>query len=124
MNNKKSNRLYIYHTFLSRRKDLGQFNKIKDLINQLDYIESMGFNAILTNPIMQSSDDSHGYYTQNFYEIDNRLGTMDDFHNLLRELEKRNMKFVIDITMAHCSDQSFYYKDWIQGKNNFFVAEN
>ena len=64
MNNKKSNRLYIYHTFLSRRKDLGQFNKIKDLTNQLDYIESMGFNAILTNPIMQSSDDSHGYYTQ------------------------------------------------------------
>ena len=51
MNNKKSNRLYIYHTFLSRRKDLGQFNKIKDLTNQLDYIESMGFNAILTKVV-------------------------------------------------------------------------
>ena len=122
MNNKK--RLYIYHSFLSRRKDLGQFHSIKELICQLDYIAEMGFNAILTNPIMQSADDSHGYYTTCFYDIDYRLGTMNDFHNLLRELEKRNMKFIIDITMAHCSDQSYYYKDWIQGKNNFFVAED
>ena len=122
MNNKK--RLYIYHTFLSRRKDLGQFHSIKELICQLDYIAEMGFNAILTNPIMQSADDSHGYYTTCFYDIDYRLGTMDDFHNLLRELEERNMKFIIDITMAHCSDQSYYYKDWVQGKNNFFVAED
>ena len=122
MNNKK--RLYIYHTFLSRRSDLGQFHSIKELIHQLDYIESMGFNAILTNPIMQSADDSHGYYIQDFYQIDNRLGTMKDFEELLRELEKRNMKFCIDITMAHCSDRSYYYKDWIQGKNNFFVAED
>ena len=122
MNNKK--RLYIYHTFLSRRKDLGQFHSIKELINQLDYIESMGFNAILTNPIMQSSDDSHGYYTTCYYDVDSRLGTMKDFEELLRELEKRDMKFCIDITMAHCSDQSFYYKDWIKGKNNFFVAED
>ena len=47
MNNKK--RLYIYHSFLSRRKDLGQFHSIKELICQLDYIAEMGFNAILTN---------------------------------------------------------------------------
>ena len=61
MNNKK---LYIYHSFLSRRKDFGQFHSIKELIHQLDYIENMGFNTILTNPIMQSADDSHGYYIQ------------------------------------------------------------
>ena len=98
MNNKK---LYIYHTFLSRDSKLGQFNKIKDLTNQLDYIENLGMNTILTNPIMQSADGSHGYYIQDFYQIDSRLGTMKDFEELLRELEKRNMKFCIDITMAH-----------------------
>ena len=54
MNNKK---LYIYHTFLSRRKDLGQFCTIKELRNQLDYIEKMGLKTILTNKIMKSSDD-------------------------------------------------------------------
>lgn len=39
MNNKK--RLYIYHTFLSRRKDLGHFHSLKDLTNQLDYIKDL-----------------------------------------------------------------------------------
>ena len=120
MNNK---RLYIYHSFLSRRKDLGQFHSIKDLINQLDYIQEMGFTAILTNPIFESADDSHGYHCVNFYEIDHRLGTMDDFHNLLRELEKRNMSFIMDITLNHCSDQSYYFKDFKEGKNDFFVAK-
>ena len=116
--------LYIYHTFLSRRKDLGHFHSIKDLTNQLDYIESMGFDSVLTNPIFESADDSHGYHIKNFYEIDHRLGTMDDFHNLLRELEKRNMSLILDITLNHCSDQSYYYKDFKQGKNDFFIARD
>ena len=85
MNNK---RLYIYHTFLSRDPKLGQFHRIKDLINQLDYIQEMGFTAILTNPIFESADSSHGYHCINFYRVDPRLGTMEDFDNLLRELEK------------------------------------
>ena len=110
MNNKK--RLYIYHTFLSRRKDLGQFHSIKDLTNQLDYIAEMGFTAILTNPIFKSADDSHGYHCINFYRVDPRLGTMEDFDNLLRELEKRDMSFIMDITLNHCSDQSYYFKDF------------
>lgn len=80
--------MYIYHTFLSRRKDLGHFHSIKDLTNQLDYIQEMGFTAILTNPIFESADDSHGYHCINFYEIDHRLGTVEDFETLLKELEK------------------------------------
>ena len=84
----------------------------------------MGFTAILTNPIFESADDSHGYHIKNFYEIDHRLGTMEDFHNLLRELEKRNMSLILDITLNHCSDQSYYYKDFKQGKNDFFIARD
>ena len=97
MNNK---RLYIYHTFLSRKPNLGHFHSIKSLINQLDYIMEMGFNAILTNPIMQSADNSHGYHIKDFYQIDNRLGTMKDFENLLKELRKRNMYFILDISLT------------------------
>ena len=120
----KSKKLYIYHTFLSRRDDLGHFHSIRELTNQLDYIQEMGFTAVLTNPIFESADDSHGYHCVNFYEIDHRLGTMEDFDNLLRELEKRNMSLILDITLNHCSDQSYYYKDFKQGKNDFFIARD
>ena len=94
MNNK---RLYIYHSFLSRDPKLGQFHSIKNLINQLDYIKELGMNAVLTNPIFESSDNSHGYHIQNFYEIDSRLGSMSDFEELLRELKKRDMYFIMDM---------------------------
>lgn len=120
----KSKKLYIYHTFLSRRNDLGHFHSINELTNQLDYIQEMGFTAVLTNPIFESADDSHGYHCVNFYEVDHRLGTMEDFDNLLRELEKRNMSYIMDITLNHCSDQSFYFQDFKAGKNDFFVAKN
>ena len=117
-------KLYIYHTFLSRDQRLGQFNKIKELIDQLDYIQELGMNAVLTNPIFESSDDSHGYHIKNFYEIDSRLGSMSDFEELLRELKKRNMHFIMDICLQHCSDMSYYYKDFLQGKNDFFVVKS
>ena len=121
MNNKK---LYIYHSFLSRNPRLGQFHTIKELTHQLDYIQELGMNAVLTNPIFESSDDSHGYHIKNFYEIDSRLGTMSDFEELLRELKKRNMHFIMDICLQHCSDMSYYYKDFLQGKNDFFVVKS
>ena len=121
MNNKK---LYIYHSFLSRNPRLGQFHTIKELTHQLDYIQELGMNAVLTNPIFESSDDSHGYHIKNFYEIDGRLGTMNDFEKLLRELKKRNMHFIMDICLQHCSDMSYYYKDFLQGKNDFFVVKS
>ena len=95
MNNKK--RLYIYHSFLSRDLRLGQFHKIKDLINQLDYLKELGMNAVLTNPIFESADCSHGYHTTCYYEVDSRLGTMEDFEELLRELKKRYMYFIMDM---------------------------
>lgn len=119
MNRKRE---YIYHTFLSRSNDLGHFHSLKELKNQLDYIQEMGFTAVLTNPIFESADDSHGYHIKNFYEIDSRLGTMQDYHDLLDELKRRNMKFVMDITLNHCSDQSYYFKDFKAGKNDFFVV--
>ena len=121
MNNKK---LYIYHTFLSRDPRLGQFNKIKDLTNQLDYLKELGMNAVLTNPIFQSSDCSHGYHIKNFYEVDSRLGTMSDFEELLKELKKRDMHFIMDICLQHCSDESYYFKDFLQGKNDFFIVKS
>ena len=121
MNNKK---LYIYHTFLSRDPKLGQFHKIKDLINQLDYLKELGMNAVLTNPIFESADSSHGYHTTCYYEVDSRLGSMKDFEELLRELKKRNMHFIMDICLQHCSDMSYYYKDFLQGKNDFFVVKS
>ena len=113
MNNKK---LYIYHTFLSRDPKLGQFHKIKDLINQLDYLKELGMNAVLTNPIFESADSSHGYHTTCYYEVDSRLGSMEDFEELLRELKKRDMHFIMDICLQHCSDMSYYTKIFFKVK--------
>ena len=49
---------------------------------------------------------------------------MSDFEELLKELKKRNMHFIMDICLQHCSDQSYYFKDFLQGKNDFFIVKS
>ena len=117
-------RLYIYHTFISHGdKNLGMFHHLDEMINQLDYIEEMGFNAIMTNPLFPSKS-SHGYDSLTFWGIDSKIGGMEAFIRLLRELEKRNMKLIFDITLAHTGDQHEWFKAFLRGENDFYILKD
>jgi glycosidase len=117
-------RNYIYHLFVSHGdKRYGFANSIEGIINQLDYIQDMGFNLIMVNPLFKS-EDYHGYTIQNFYDISDELGGMEAFDKLIKELEKRNMGLVFDITLAHSSREHKYFKDFLQGKNDFYILRD
>ena len=55
-------------------------SRIKKLGAWTDYLESLGVNAVLLNPVFES--DHHGYDTRDFLKIDCRLGTNEDFRCL------------------------------------------
>ena len=120
------NKMYIYQSFLSKdRKDLGQFHNLRELKNQIEYISFMGFTHIQLNPIFQSEEGCyHMYHTTDFYQIDKSFGTMDDFLDLLNELKKYNMRIILDMVIDKTSTQHWWYKDFIQGKNNFYIAKD
>ena len=121
MNNK---RMYIYQTFLSKdRNDLGQFHNLNELKNQIEYIAEMGFTHIQVNPIFQSEDNCyHMYHCTDFYQVDKSFGTMEDFMLLLEELNKFDMRIILDMVIDKTSTQHWWYKDFIQGKNQFYIA--
>lgn len=67
----------------------GSFNGITQ---QLDYINSMGFDAIWISPIPDQVDKGyHGYHAKDFDKINAHFGTSDDLTNLVTEAHKRNM---------------------------------
>ena len=70
-------------------------NGIGDLpgiTSKLDYIKSLGVNALWLNPIFESGWFDGGYDVIDFYKVDPRFGTNTDLVTLVNEAHKRGMK--------------------------------
>lgn len=100
---------------------------IEGITNHLDYIEDMGFTAIwscplLTNDMPQSS--YHGYAITDYYEIDPRYGTLDDYLTLSSKMQERGLKLVMDQVANHCGIEHWWmkdlpFKDWINHQQHY-----
>jgi maltose alpha-D-glucosyltransferase/alpha-amylase len=70
---------------------------------KLDYIQSVGCNAIWINPIYESPFGDAGYDVADFYKVAPRYGTNDDLKNLCAEAHKRGMHVCLDLVAGHTS---------------------
>lgn len=94
---------------------------LKGVIEHLDYIKDMGMTALWMTPVMTNDmpqSSYHGYAITNYYEIDPRLGTLEDFKTLSAELHKRGMKHIMDMVFNHCGTNYWWMgdlpaKDWL-----------
>jgi maltose alpha-D-glucosyltransferase/alpha-amylase len=70
---------------------------------KLDYIQSIGCNAIWINPIYESPFADAGYDVTDFYKVAPRYGTNEDLKNLCAEAHKRGMHVCLDLVAGHTS---------------------
>jgi len=93
---------------------IGDFNGITQ---KLDYLESLGINAIWLMPI-NPSPAYHGYHVTNYYAVDPDYGSMDDFKHLLDEAHKRDIRIVFDLVLNHTSTQHPFFAEANSGPNS------
>ena len=74
---------------------------LQGVIDKLDYIQGLGFNAVMLSPIFASAN-YHGYHTLNFDEVDPHLGTWEDSQRLLDTAHAKEMKVICDFVPNHC----------------------
>ena len=89
-------------------------NGIGDLpgiISKLDYVKSLGVNAIWLNPIFESGWFDGGYDVIDFYKVDPRLGKNSDVVTLVNEAHKRGIKIILDLVAGHTSDKCAWFKE-------------
>ena len=91
---------------------------LKGIIEKLDYIKSLGVDAVWLNPIYSSPNDDNGYDISDYRNIMTDFGTMADFDSLLQELHKRNIKFVMDLVVNHSSDEHEWFKQSRSSRDN------
>ncbi len=95
----------------------GNGDGIGDLIgiySKLDYIKSLGVDAIWFSPLYASPGKDHGYDISNYREIADYFGTIDDFKAVLNGAHERGLKVIMDLVINHTSDQHEWFK---QSKN-------
>lgn len=83
------------------------------VLEQLDYLQSLGINAIYFTPIFQSASN-HRYHTHDYYQIDPMLGGNDAFKDLLVACHDRNIKVVLDGVFNHASRGFFFFHDVLE----------
>lgn len=83
--------------------------RIRKIMEWTEYLESLGVNSILLNPIFDS--DNHGYDTRDFKHIDCRLGTNADFADVCHDLHEHGIRIVLDGVFNHVGRGFWAFKD-------------
>ena len=92
---------------------------LEGLRQHLDYFTDLGVTALWFTPVLENdrpADDGkystyHGYATTDYYRVDPRFGTNEEYKALIDECHKKGLKVVMDMIFNHCGD----YHPWAKG---------
>ncbi|HEX3471977.1 MAG TPA: alpha-glucosidase [Silvibacterium sp.] len=91
---------------------------LKGITQRLDYLQSLGVNAIWLSPIYPSPQVDFGYDISNYVNIDPQYGTLADFDELVAEAKKRNIRIIMDMVMNHTSDKHPWFIESKSSRHN------
>jgi glycosidase len=100
---------------------------IKGITNNLDYISDLGFTAIWPSPLLTNDMKEasyHGYAMTDFYEVDPRFGTLEEYKELASKMSEKGMKLIMDQVANHCGLEHWWmkdlpFKDWVNDQENY-----
>jgi glycosidase len=110
----------------------GDFAGIRQHLN---YIRDLGVTAIWLNPVLENKmhgdgyQSYHGYAATNFYAVDPRFGSNDDYCRLVEDAHRMGLKMVMDLIYNHCGSRHPWMKDrpdvdWFNHPEGFVPASH
>ncbi len=88
------------------------------IINRLDYVASLGVDAIWLSPINPSPMHDFGYDVADYCDIHPLFGTLADFDRLLAETHRRGLKLILDLVPNHTSDEHPWFIESRSSRDN------
>ncbi|MDJ0911675.1 MAG: glycoside hydrolase family 13 protein [Woeseiaceae bacterium] len=95
--------------------------------DNLDYIADMGFTQIWLNPILENAMEDasyHGYATTDYYKVDPRYGTNEDYLELVAEAKERGVGIIMDMIANHMGSGHWWMDDlptadWVNSMDEY-----
>ncbi len=100
---------------------------IKGIVNNINYLKELGITAIWTTPLLEDNlpgGSYHQYATTDYYKIDPRFGTNEEYKNMVKVCHDNNLKVIMDMIPNHCGSthpwmKNLPFNDWINGGTTY-----
>ena len=116
------NSLAIYELLI---RDFTEAGSIDAVTAKLDYLETLGINAIELMPIQEfDGNDSWGYNPCFYFAADKAYGTEEAYKYFIDECHKRGIAVIVDVVFNHATGQHPYAKMWWDGSSNKTASSN
>lgn len=106
------------YTINRKEPSLRHGGDINGIRQHLDYFKDLGVTALWFTPVLENnlpdggkSSSYHGYATTNYYRVDPRFGSNDDYIQLIDEAHQKGLKVVMDMIFNHCGFQHPWVSD-------------
>ncbi|MBC2606244.1 glycoside hydrolase family 13 protein [Pelagicoccus albus] len=106
-----------------------QGGDVQGIQQHLDYLKDLGMTAIWVTPIFENNSPPdyggyHGYAATDLYRVDRRLGSNEDYRDLVRDTHKRGMKVIMDMIHNHIGLDHWWMsdlptQDWVHDVNKY-----
>ncbi|MFZ6875337.1 glycoside hydrolase family 13 protein [Undibacterium sp. Di27W] len=87
---------------------------LKGIRDHLDYIAGMGYTMLWPTPVVENNQQSysyHGYAATDYYKVDARLGSNEEYLQMIAEAKKKGIGVIQDIVLNHIGDGHWWMKD-------------
>ncbi len=91
---------------------------LRGIIQRLDYLESLGIDAVWLNPVYPSPNYDNGYDVSDYRGIAAEYGTLKDFDELLTGLHDRNIRLIMDLVVNHSSFEHPWFQQARSSRDN------
>lgn len=88
------------------------------IIEKLDYVASLGVDAIWISPFFKSPMKDYGYDVSDYCNIDPIFGTLADCDRLIARAHELGMKIIFDLVASHTSDQHAWFRESREDRTN------
>ena len=88
------------------------------IISKLDYLVSLGVDALWLSPHFPSPNWDCGYDISDYTNVAPEYGTLDDFKRFLSEAHKRNLRVILDLVLNHTSDEHPWFIESKSSRDN------
>ncbi len=95
---------------------------LRGITSRLEYIASLGVDAIWISPFFKSPMKDFGYDVSDYRDIDPLFGCMSDFDELLETAHSLNLKIIVDLVLSHTSEEHTWFCD--ESKKDWYVWAN
>jgi maltose alpha-D-glucosyltransferase/alpha-amylase len=114
----KNSVIYTLDVEVFKDSDQDGCGDFKGLISRLGYIDSLGADAIWLSPFQPTPNRDDGYDVSDYYTVDKRFGSLEDFDAFMQRAKSMNMKVLMDLVVNHTSNKHPWFQEARKNKNS------